>query len=189
MPFSVRILRFFGILLLGVCALGVAAISWAYLIEPNLLFVRQVDYRIPQWNGRGRPLKIVVAGDLHLMPTAFDEVRALRYVQRIMQLKPDLILLVGDYARGSSKNASMNPQKAAQLLRGLKAPCGVFAIQGNHDFTFGWNNWKKELAHAGSRAASRPPPGTHSPRRVEEVSLQTGVQDDRAQDFKTEESV
>ena len=62
MPFSVRILRFFGILLLGVCALGVAAISWAYLIEPNLLFVRQVDYRIPQWNGRGSPLKVVVAG-------------------------------------------------------------------------------------------------------------------------------
>lgn len=62
MPFSVRILRFFGILLLGVCALGVAGITWAYLIEPNLLFVRQVAYRIPQWNGRGRPLKIVVAG-------------------------------------------------------------------------------------------------------------------------------
>ena len=37
MPFSVRILRFFGILLLGVCALGVAGITWAYLIEPNLL--------------------------------------------------------------------------------------------------------------------------------------------------------
>lgn len=125
MPFSVRILRFFGILLLGVCALGVAAISWAYLIEPNLLFVRQVDYRIPQWNGRGSPLKVVVAGDLHLMPTAFDEVRVLRYVQRIMQLKPDLILLVGDYARGSSKNASMNPQKAAQLLQGgWKHPAG-----------------------------------------------------------------
>ncbi len=151
MPFSVRILRFFGILLLGVCALGVAGITWAYLIEPNLLFVRQVDYRIPQWNGRGRPLKIVVAGDFHFMPTPFDEVRALRYVQRIMQLKPDLILLVGDYARGSSKNASMSPQKAAQLLQGLEAPCGVFVIQGNHDFTFGWNNWKKELTRIGFR--------------------------------------
>ena len=151
MPFSVRILRFFGILLLGVCALGVAGITWAYLIEPNLLFVRQVAYRIPQWNGRGRPLKIVVAGDFHFMPTPFDEVRALRYVQRIMQLKPDLILLVGDYARGSSKNASMSPQKAAQLLQGLEAPCGVFVIQGNHDFTFGWNNWKKELTRIGFR--------------------------------------
>lgn len=85
------------------------------------------------------------------MPTPFDEVRALRYVQRIMQLKPDLILLVGDYARGSSKNASMSPQKAAQLLQGLEAPCGVFVIQGNHDFTFGWNNWKKELTRIGFR--------------------------------------
>ena len=149
MPFSVRILRLFGTLLLGVCALGVAGITWAYLIEPNLLFVRKVDYRVPQWNGRGKPVKVVIAGDLHLMPTAFDEVRALRYVRRIMQLQPDLILLVGDYARGASRNASMSPAAAARLLRGLAAPCGVFAIQGNHDFTFGWDNWRKELTRAG----------------------------------------
>ncbi len=123
MPFSVRILRLFGTLLLGVCALGVAGITWAYLIEPNLLFVRKVDYRVPQWNGRGKPVKVVIAGDLHLMPTAFDEVRALRYVRRIMQLQPDLILLVGDYARGASRNASMSPAAAARLLRGLAAPC------------------------------------------------------------------
>lgn len=109
---------------------GVAGITWAYLIEPNLLFVRKVDYRVPQWNGRGKPVKVVIAGDLHLMPTAFDEVRALRYVRRIMQLQPDLILLVGDYARGASRNASMSPAAAARLLRGLAAPCGVFAHPG-----------------------------------------------------------
>lgn len=149
MPFSVKILRFFGILLLSLCALGVAGMTWAYLVEPNLLFVRKVDYRVPQWKGKGTPVKVVIAGDLHLMPTAFDEVRALRYVQRIMRLRPDLILLVGDYARGSSENASMDPATAARLLKGLTAPCGVFAIQGNHDFTFGWNNWSRELKQAG----------------------------------------
>ena len=37
MPFSVKILRFFGILLLSLCALGVAGMTWAYLVEPNLL--------------------------------------------------------------------------------------------------------------------------------------------------------
>ena len=149
MPFSVKILRFFGILLLSLCALGVAGMTWAYLVEPNLLFVRKVDYRVPQWKGKGTPVKVVIAGDLHLMPTAFDEVRALRYIQRIMRLQPDLILLVGDYARGSSENASMDPATAARLLKGLTAPCGVFAIQGNHDFTFGWNNWSRELKQAG----------------------------------------
>jgi len=149
MPFSVKILRFFGSLLLSVCAFGVAGITWAYLVEPNLLFVRKVDYCVPQWKGQGAPVKVVIAGDFHLMSTAFDEVRALRCVQRIMQLQPDLILLVGDYARGSSKNASMDPATAARLLKGLAAPCGVFAIQGNHDFTFGWNNWRRELTQAG----------------------------------------
>ena len=132
MPFSVKILRFFGILLLSLCALGVAGMTWAYLVEANLLFVRKVDYRVPQWKGKGTPVKVVIAGDLHLMPTAFDEVRALRYVQRIMRLRPDLILLVGDYARGSSENASMDPATAARLLKGLTAPCGVFALSLIH---------------------------------------------------------
>ena len=58
-------------------------------------------------------------------------------------------MAVGDYARGSSENASMDPATAARLLKGLTAPCGVFAIQGNHDFTFGWNNWSRELKQAG----------------------------------------
>lgn len=109
MPFSVKILRFFGILLLSLCALGVAGMTWAYLVEPNLLFVRKVDYRVPQWKGKGAPVKVVIAGDLHLMPTAFDEVRALRYIQRIMRLRPDLILLVGDYAREAAKTPAWIP--------------------------------------------------------------------------------
>ncbi len=126
-----------------------AGVTWAYLIEPNLLFVRKVDYRVPQWKGKGTPVKVVIAGDLHLMPTAFDEVRALRYVQRIMRLRPDLILLVGDYAGEAAKTPSMESATAARLLKGLTAPCGVFAIQGNRgDSTFGWNNWSRELKQA-----------------------------------------
>ena len=125
MPFSVRILRFFGILLLGVCALGVAGITWAYLIEPNLLFVRQVDYRIPQWNGRGRPLKIVVAGDFHFMPTPFDEVRAQRYVQRIMQLKPDLVLYL-----------DVPVEFTAQLMRHREAETNTHADIHEQDLAY-----------------------------------------------------
>lgn len=149
MPLLIKILRFSGRLLSWVCALIILGIIWAYLIEPNLLFVREVNYHVPQWKGQGKPIKIVVAGDFHLMPTPFEEVRALRYVQRIMQLHPDLILLVGDYARGQTPNGSMDPTTAANLLKGLKAPYGVFAIQGNHDFVFGWSNWRKELNKAG----------------------------------------
>lgn len=151
MPFHIRLLRLCGIMLLGVCALGVAGITWAYLIEPNLLFVRKTDISIPQWNGQGRPLRAVIAGDMHFTPSRFDETRAQRYVQRIMALKPDLILLVGDYARGANTNGSMNPQTLGPILRGLKAPCGVFATQGNHDHTFGWQAWRKAFTEAGIR--------------------------------------
>ena len=55
MPFSVKILRFFGILLLSLCALGVAGMTWAYLVEPNLLFVWTTVS--PSGKGREHPLK------------------------------------------------------------------------------------------------------------------------------------
>lgn len=109
---------------------GVAGITWAYLIEPNLLFVRKVDYRVPQWNGRGKPVKVVIAGDLHLMPTAFDEVRALRYVRRIMQLQPDLILLVGDYARGRQQKRQHEPRRGRPAAAGAAAPAASSPSRG-----------------------------------------------------------
>ncbi len=149
MPYQMKLLRMFGIILLSVCALSVACLSWAYLVEPNLLFVRKVEAALPQWKNAGEPLNVVIAGDFHLSAAPYSEVRLQRYVQKIMSLQPDIILLLGDYAQGPRKINSMPPHKAAEHLKNLKAPYGVFAVQGNHDYVHGWHTWRKELTKAG----------------------------------------
>ncbi len=151
MPYQMKLLRMFGIVMLSLCAAGIACLSWAYLIEPNLLFVRRVEATLPQWKGSGEPLNVVIAGDLHLSATPYSEVRLQRYVQKIMSLRPDLILLLGDYAQGPLSKNSMHPKKAAGYLTNLKAPYGVFAVQGNHDYMHGWHTWRRELTNAGIR--------------------------------------
>ncbi len=141
----------FGILLLSVCALGVVCVSWAYLVEPNLLFVRDVEASLPGWKGAGKEMNVVIAGDLHLSSSPIDEVRLQRYVQKINSLNPDLIILVGDYTKAARKNIGIKPELAAQHLKNLHARYGVIAVPGNHDFYDGWNRWKKALISAGIR--------------------------------------
>ncbi len=147
----------FGILLLSACALGVFCVSWAYLVEPNLLFVRDVEATLPGWKGAGKELNVVIAGDLHLSSTPIDEVRLQRYVQKINSLNPDLIILVGDYTKAARKNNGIKPEMAARHLKKLSARYGVFAVQGNHDFYDGWHKWRKALRGAGIRVPENKP--------------------------------
>ncbi len=56
MPFSVKILRFFGILLLSLCALGVAGMTWAYL-DPIFCLSGKWTTVSPSGKGREHPLK------------------------------------------------------------------------------------------------------------------------------------
>ncbi len=49
-------------------------------------------------------------------------------------LNPDLIVLTGDLVNKSWKYI----QPCAELLRGLQAPYGVFAVMGNHDYWVGY---------------------------------------------------
>ena len=41
------------------------------------------------------------------------------------------------------------PGKGAELLRMLRAPLGIFAVQGNHDQYYGWESRKNMLADLG----------------------------------------
>jgi predicted MPP superfamily phosphohydrolase len=51
-------------------------------------------------------------------------------VDRLMEVRPDLIVLGGDYVTWGNR-AFVGP--AAAALSGLRAPHGVFAVLGNHD--------------------------------------------------------
>jgi len=76
-------------------------------------------------------LKVVMVSDIHV-GALIDRSELKMYVDRIMELKPDLILIVGDiidYDLSPLVQERMNEE-----FRRLKAPYGVFASTGNHEY-------------------------------------------------------
>ncbi|MCL2660157.1 MAG: metallophosphoesterase [Acidobacteriaceae bacterium] len=62
-----------------------------------------------------------------------------RAVRRINGLKPDLVLLTGDFVTQGAFNFMVvkhAPHRCAEILSSLSAP-QIYAVLGNHDFAFG----------------------------------------------------
>jgi predicted MPP superfamily phosphohydrolase len=58
-----------------------------------------------------------------------------RVVGRLNAQRPDLIALLGDYADPTVRGGEpVSPERVAELLGELRAPLGVFAVLGNHDW-------------------------------------------------------
>jgi predicted MPP superfamily phosphohydrolase len=110
---------------------------WAFIVEPNSLVVRHVTVASPQW--RGPPVRIGVISDTHVGGPFVSVERMARIVERMNAEKPDVVVLLGDYAAGHEPAAMRaDPersvvQRGIATFRGLKAPLGVYAIIGNHD--------------------------------------------------------
>jgi predicted MPP superfamily phosphohydrolase len=80
----------------------------------------------PALNG----VRIALLTDIHHSAlVGADDVRSA--VDLTLSLKPDLIVLGGDYVTFSDRSKYVSP--VAELLAPLSAPHGVFAILGNHD--------------------------------------------------------
>ncbi|TGU62334.1 metallophosphoesterase, partial [Mesorhizobium sp. M00.F.Ca.ET.186.01.1.1] len=68
-------------------------------------------------------------------------------------LQPDVIVMLGDYPAGTRLVTGwVDASEWAPALSGLKAPLGVFAILGNHDW---WHDHAAQLAMTGPTAARK----------------------------------
>jgi predicted MPP superfamily phosphohydrolase len=74
------------------------------------------------------PLTLVHLSDLHT--SGFGR-REQRLVELVSEARPDVIVITGDVVDGGDL------EPAREVLRGLHAPLGVFAVRGN------WENWKR----------------------------------------------
>jgi predicted MPP superfamily phosphohydrolase len=117
----------------GVSAVGFS--GYAAAIEPGYrLTVTRYRVTPSRWSP-GLNLSIGVIADVHaggpLMPAS--RIRAI--AERTNELKPDVIVLLGDFAASHKfKTRSVAPHEWASALSILKAPLGVHAILGNHDW-------------------------------------------------------
>ncbi|WP_417004513.1 metallophosphoesterase, partial [Akkermansia sp.] len=121
---------------------------WGKKGEPGRVQTVTAALDLPQWGPEsGPPLRVAVAGDFHLRPRGGRQAR--RYMEKIMEARPDMIFLLGDYANGHTRKSSMSPEKARGYFRMLRAPLGIFAVQGNHDQYYGWEPWKNMFTDLG----------------------------------------
>ena len=117
------------------------AIAWAFFIEPNRLITRYETLQIDQWPSQMSGLKIAVLSDIHAGSAFIDEAKLRLIVDRTNQLQPDLILIAGDFITGNGRMSHrIEPEVFAPILKDLRAPFGVYAVLGNHDW---WYNPEK----------------------------------------------
>src|SRR3981189_3131565 len=122
--------RFMG----GVGALGVS--TTAYGFREPVLRRRVARYRLsPPKRPADFQLKIAVVADLHACDPWMSIDRIHSIVERTNALNADIIVLLGDYVAGHRHVTRIIPAgEWAPVLAGLKAPLGVHAILGNHDW-------------------------------------------------------
>jgi predicted MPP superfamily phosphohydrolase len=156
-------------ILLDLGALAVAAVRWRGITMPDGLRyaaagvaailaaigvanatrvppLRDVEVAIsglpPQFDG----YRVLQLTDLHIS-RLFPASWARATVARANASGVDLIVVTGDFIDGSvaMRRTDVEP------LRDLRAPDGVFAIPGNHEYFFSYDAWMRHLAGLGMR--------------------------------------
>jgi predicted MPP superfamily phosphohydrolase len=106
--------------------------AYAGWLEPSSL--RLSSYTVDQSSPLLKGLRIAVISDLHAGAPYIDTAKIDQVVAMTNQARPDLVLLTGDYViTGVLGGRHMPIQTIAAHLKGLRAPLGVYAVQGNHD--------------------------------------------------------
>jgi predicted MPP superfamily phosphohydrolase len=137
----------------GLSALGLSTAAYGVGIEPVLrLRVTRYHPAPRQWPA-DFPLKIAVIADIHACDPWMSLERIAGIVDRTNALNADIIVLLGDYVAGMHQVTRIIPASEwARVLAGLKAPLGVHAVMGNHDY---WVDRTVQQAGRGSTVAQR----------------------------------
>ncbi|HYD16307.1 MAG TPA: metallophosphoesterase [Hyphomicrobium sp.] len=133
----------------GLALTGVGSMSFGgyALAEPFRLGVTRYSVSPPDWP-QGLSLRVAVLTDIHVCDPWMSLDRLRRIVARTNALMPDVVFLLGDYVasyRMGTFSREIPHAEWATALAGLKAPLGVHAVLGNHD-------WWEELAVQERRA-------------------------------------
>lgn len=110
---------------------------WAFVIEPNRLIVHEKTIAMAAWPASLNGLRIAALSDIHAGSPFIDEDKLQLVVERTNETKPDVIVLLGDYmVKHSWHSKQMAPEVIASALSKLRAPLGVYAVLGNHDWWY-----------------------------------------------------
>jgi predicted MPP superfamily phosphohydrolase len=138
--------------MLAAMGLGSTALSSYAVAESFNERVTPYQLTPPGWTP-GLNLRLAVLADLHVCEPWMSTDRVAAIVDQTNSLEPDAILLLGDYVVGRTLGRLSTPVRTgswATALAGLKAPLGVHAVLGNHDW---WDEATVQERRAGPTRA------------------------------------
>jgi len=138
----------------GFAALGFSGVSlgaYALGIEPRFMLSVTRYHITPDGWPKGLQLRLAVLADIHAGEPFMPRERISEIVDHTNALGADAILLLGDYSsRNRWVTRLIGPDEFARSMVGLKAPLGVHAVLGNHDW---WDDPIAEKRRSGPTLA------------------------------------
>lgn len=116
---------------------GLVAV-WGVFIEPYLVDVEYQEALIPDlppgWEGQ----QIGVVSDFQIGMWGDNVATVHKAVNKLVELRPSVVLVLGDFVYHASQDGPRDIQKAAQALRPLaEAGIPMYGVLGNHDYQVG----------------------------------------------------
>lgn len=127
------------LVLLSLSAASAGALFfWAFVYEPASLRSEGHVLWLPAWPETCDGLRVAVLADLHVGSPWNHADNLERIIDLTLAENPDLVLLAGDYViHGVVGGEFEEPEEIGRRLSRLKAPVGVYAVLGNHDWWLG----------------------------------------------------
>ncbi|MBJ7444154.1 MAG: metallophosphoesterase [Sphingobium sp.] len=120
--------------LVGVMIVLLAFAGWLVMNASAMPVVRRAEIALPFPADAPRdPVTVALLTDTHLSGPDNSPARMARIVAQINALRPDLILLGGDYIGDAKGGATYDARASIAPFGKLRAPLGVVAVLGNHD--------------------------------------------------------
>ncbi|MBB3312867.1 hypothetical protein FHT78_004650 [Rhizobium sp. BK196] len=133
----------------GLMALG----GYAFAYEPLArLTISRYKLTPPGWTP-GLKLRLVALADFHACEPWMSADRITSICARANELEGDITFLLGDYAAGMNMvTGYVHSSEWSKALATLKAPLGVHAIMGNHDW---WEDRTAQMNGGGDTIGHR----------------------------------
>lgn len=124
-------------------ATTVAVAARALWWEPRHVHLTRHQIGLQGWPAALDGVRVAVMADLHAGAPHVDLHKLERVVARVNRARPELVVLLGDYADNKVALATpIAPEAVAQRLAQLRAP--ALAVLGNHD----WSQWGARMRDA-----------------------------------------
>lgn len=104
--------------------------AYATFVEPDDLELERTSVALSPARAGDGDVRVAVLADIQTDDVADYDRRAVR---RAMELRPDVVLLPGDLFQMSSGRFRRELPELRALVRGLRAPGGVFVVPGDAD--------------------------------------------------------